>query len=120
MDPIADAMMDLDVRDSTSMGFVDMTRMAVSVMGDRFTRRGWADGREVSVTDRSYPNFEVYRTLKDKEGAEHKVSVPWFPNVGDILATDWRRVRCRTGGRRSSRSPRTVRRASPKGRSRPS
>ena len=92
MDPIADAMMDLDVRDSTAMGFVDMTRMAVSVMGDRFTRRGWADGREVSVTDRSYPNFEVYRTLKDKEGVEHKVSVPWFPNVGDILATDWRRV----------------------------
>ena len=98
MDPIADAMMDLDMTVSDTMGFIEMTREAVGALGTRFTRDGWIDGKVVAVTDDSYPRFIYVRTLKDNGGKGHDVHMPWIPTVTDILAGDWRRLRCRTAG----------------------
>ena len=92
MDPIADAMMELDTDGNDNCGFIEMTKLAVSELGTRFTRGGWIEGKVVTVTADSYPRFVYGRTLKDNGGKGHDVHMPWIPTVDDILAGDWRKL----------------------------
>ena len=95
MDPIADAMMDL--YGSDAMCFEDVVRDASGGDGGTYARDGW--GGAYGITFPSDPSQCILRT--EPYGRGHDVTVPWTPAVSDILACDWRRLRCRTAGRRS-------------------